>query len=76
MADKNKLLDKENNPHGEINVKFLVPNKDPKDTTGTQNPKNFPKKIKKNLINRQFRKPTEILRKIPLFGSLLSLLQI
>jgi hypothetical protein len=34
MADKNKLLDKENNPHGIINVKFLVPNKDPKDTTG------------------------------------------
>lgn len=34
MADKNKLLDKENNPYGEINVKFLIPNKDPKDTTG------------------------------------------
>lgn len=34
MADKNKLLDDENNPHGMINVKFLVPNKDPKDTTG------------------------------------------
>ena len=34
MADKNKLLDKENNPHGEINVKFLIPNKDPKDTSG------------------------------------------